>query len=106
VSDFDDGAATEYGLVMPFKPAVKSGTGPYDDQSFVAGYQAGQIDRALSVQRAVQGTGMQTTVYTELIPQLDLIAMRYGFELKIEETGAEGWSFAIFHPPSSEEASS
>lgn len=93
----------EYSLVMPFTPAVLSGDGPYDDNAFVAGYQCGQIDRSLQVIRAAQGTGMESMVYTPLIPQLELIAMRHGLVLETEDTGTEGWTFVKFRPPSAEE---
>lgn len=94
-----DENAVEYDLVMTFGPAVQSGTGPFDDRSFVAGYQVGQIMRSLQVQRAVQGTGMEGTVYTDLLPQLDLVAMTNGFLLEHEPTGVPDWSFVKFVPP-------
>jgi hypothetical protein len=92
----------EWGLVFPFV-VCRSNGGPYDDEAFVAGYQAGQISKALAAAAAVGADRCMFTVRTDLVPQLDLIAMHYGFSLEakqIEET--EGypampeWSGATF----------
>lgn len=68
-------------LVLPFV-ACRSRGGPFDDESFVAGFQCGEIDRALSVAAL---TGAQRvrfpTVYASLLPQLDLVAMRHLYQL-------------------------
>lgn len=86
----------EYGLVIPFVACASKG-GPYDDDAFVAGYQAGRIDNALSVARTVGTTGLKATAATSLVRQLDLIAMHHGFQAKAEACeGAEGWSFITF----------
>lgn len=66
---------------MPFV-VCRSRGGPYDDDAFVAGYQCGEIDKALSV-AAVIGTQRLRfpIVYASLLPQLDLVAMRHAFQL-------------------------
>lgn len=67
-----------YGLIMPFV-VCRSKDGPYEDDSFVAGYQAGRADSALAAIAAVEGDGLTLTTYPDLVPQLELIAMRHGF---------------------------
>jgi hypothetical protein len=88
----------EYDLVMPFVACASQG-GPYDDDSFVAGFHAGALDRSLGVIEAAGGTGMRATVNAALVPQLELVAMRYGYTLKITESGTATWVYAEFHKP-------
>lgn len=85
----------EYGLVMPFVVCATNG-GPYDDAAFVAGYAAGTIDARLAMHDPVIA---QTAVRTDLLPQLDLIAMRHGYTMTSEPWGeapAE-WTMVTFH---------
>lgn len=87
---------TEYDLVVPFIACTSEG-GPYDDEAFVVGFQAGQIYRSLGVLGAAGGTELQATVRSDLVKQLDLIAMHHGFQTETEACdGAEGWSFVTF----------
>lgn len=67
-----------YELVLPFI-ATQSHGGPYEDQAFVAGYQAGQIDRSLAAGAAVGAQRFTFIVYSDLATQLDLIGMRHGY---------------------------
>lgn len=83
MSDHEEPGHERWGLVMPFVVCSSKG-GPYEDTAFVAGYQAGGIDMALAAQSAISGEGMRVTVYTALVPQLDLIAMRHGFLAEAE----------------------
>jgi len=69
----------EYGLVMPFV-VTTSHDGPYADDAFVAGYQAGQLDLLLPIV-AQFGSTVERYVPPALVPQLDLIAMRHGYTL-------------------------
>jgi hypothetical protein len=90
--DEDDG----HDLVMPFVACVSNG-GPFDDDAFTAGYQAGLLDKALEVLAAAGASELPATVFTPLLPQLDLVAMRHGFQLTAvpaEDTGT--WSFVTF----------
>lgn len=89
--DEDEG----YELVMPFV-ACRSQGGDFDDDSFVAGYQAGKIDMALTIIVAAGGDEHCCTVDSRLARQLDLIALKHNFLVKIEETGTDGWSYATF----------
>lgn len=80
----------EHGLLFPFVVCVSKG-GPYEDGAFAAGFQAGQIYQAL-------GNGMlysiQFTVRTDLLPQLDLIAMHFGFTVDVAATEyPDAWTF-------------
>lgn len=85
----------EYALVMPFVVCQSVG-GPYDDDAFVAGYQAGQIDAAL---KAGTAGDLSLTVRTDLLPQLDLIAMRHGYIMTTDSTEIDEWTYATFRRP-------
>lgn len=87
----------EYALVMPFVVCQSHG-GPYEDQAFVAGYQAGQIDRALRAAAAIGATQLRATVYAALVPQLELIGMNHGFPSMTAENsdGTPEWSLVTF----------
>lgn len=65
-------------LAVPFV-ACTSQDGPYDDGAFVAGFQAGDIDRALTAAAASAATHVQFTAYATLGRQLELIGMHRGF---------------------------
>lgn len=77
--DWDDRDEETFGLVMPFVAVVSKG-GPYDDPSFVAGYQAGEINGKLESRRIAAATFL---IYTTLIEQVDLIAMRHGYTSEV-----------------------
>jgi hypothetical protein len=79
-----------YALVLPFV-ACQSHGGPYDDESFVAGFRAGQVDRALAVIAAVEGDGLAVQAESELVKQLDLIAMHRGFPATAVTDVGHGW---------------
>lgn len=78
-----------YGLVFPFVVCASQG-GPYDDAAFVAGCQVGRVDRSLALIAAADGDGASFTVYTALVPQLELVGMHHGFPViqavQVEET--------------------
>lgn len=67
-----------YALVMPFVVCASQG-GPYDDAAFVAGYQAGRIDRALAVAAINDTQSVRATVVAALVPQLELLGMHHGY---------------------------
>ena len=85
-----------YSLVIPFVACHSQG-GPYDDQSFVAGYQAGQLARSLAAAAVVGATEVKATVNSDLVKQLDLIAMHHGF-IAVAEASDEAptWTFVTF----------
>lgn len=63
-------------LVMPFVACVSNG-GPYDDESFTAGWELGAIDMALNVM-APLGATFARWIKPGMVEQLDLIAMKHG----------------------------
>lgn len=78
----------EYGLVMPFVVVTSAG-GPYDDAAFVAGYECGLIDATLHALTQVDAE-LDRWVSRDVVPQLDLIAMRHGLGLKALELDESG----------------
>jgi len=66
-------------LVLPFV-VVESKGGPYADEPFVAGYQAGEIDARLAQAELIGADVVRVAmVRRALLPQLELHGMRYGF---------------------------
>lgn len=94
--DNPDPQDAEYGLVMPFVVCASNG-GPYDDDSFVAGYQAGQLDSELGAAgwaRVERGFPIPSA----LVPQVDLIAMKHGYAVEATPWGDDpaAWTFVAF----------
>jgi len=83
MSDDDE---VEYGLVMPFVACVSKG-GPYDDESFVAGYQAALISGQLRMGSGIGAKRFETMAYSELAEQIDLIAMQWGYSVEANVDG-------------------
>lgn len=77
--EYDDRGHHVDELVMPFTVVASVG-GPYDDEAFAAGWAAGALDAELSTRTIAATTEL---IRTALIPQLDLIAMRYGYRLDV-----------------------
>lgn len=90
MSDHD----AEFGLVMPFV-VVKSKDGPYEDDAYVAGFEAGRLDALLEHDLLATATALDLPLHAENLPQLDLIAMRRGYVMDIEHSD-DGWSFVSF----------
>jgi len=67
-------------LVMPFV-LVKSNGGPYDDKAFAAGMACGQIWTELQTLSSHGAVPRPRYVRPEHVPQLDLIAMHFGYLL-------------------------
>ncbi|MER7167002.1 hypothetical protein ABT336_13170 [Micromonospora sp. NPDC000207] len=84
-------------LVFPFVACTSNG-GPYDDDAFTAGYQAGRIDMALAAASAVGATSARYTVLTTLVGQLELIGMHHGFPIvtAVECDETPEWSVVTF----------
>lgn len=79
----EDGA--EYSLVMPFV-TVSSRGGPHDDVSYVAGFEAASINARLEMAASIGVAGTQwMPLHRSNAPQIDLIAMRYGFTVHRED---------------------
>lgn len=78
-------------LVMPFVVCQSKG-GPYEDVAFAAGWQAGEIDRSLRIARVANVAVVEfPIVRAELVPQLELIGMRYDFGKITVEPTADTW---------------
>ena len=76
MSDQDD---HDLELVIPFV-IVESKGGPYQDESFVAGYQVGQIATQLEVTAAIGAPSLELPIVRRaILPQLELHAMHHGF---------------------------
>lgn len=102
----DESGSVEYGMVMSFV-ACRSQGGPYNDQSFVAGFQVGTIDGALAAAAGIGASILPVAhcVYRALLGQLDLIAMRHGYQMRSAPVTAgddtETWSTVEFYRPPS-----
>lgn len=77
----------EWGLVVPFTVVTSVG-GPYDDPSYVAGYEAGVLDARLEHEKPPL---VEATVRTDNLPQIDLVAMRRGYLID-ERIDAAEWT--------------
>ncbi len=84
----DERADREMSLVMPFLAVISNG-GRYEDLSFTAGFQAGLADGRHGSRHILASTCL---VYSDLVPQMDLIAMRHGYRCDVlhdDETWAQ-----------------
>jgi hypothetical protein len=68
-----------YSMLMPFVTVASKG-GPHDDSSYVAGWEMGALDHRLGM----TGRYFTATLHAENVPQIDLIAMKNGYESVIE----------------------
>ena len=67
----------EFGLLMPFVTTTSNG-GPHDDESYVAGYEMGQLDARLAAAAHHKLGCPEVVVQRKSLPQVELIAMRHG----------------------------
>ena len=82
---------TEYELALPFVSVVSKG-GPHDDDSFVAGFEMGQLDVILGTPYLQIHT---TSIHTSNVKQADLIAMHYDFKMEAEDED-DTWTTVTF----------
>lgn len=73
-----------YELVMPFVTTTENG-GPHDSASYVAGWEMGTLDRDLSIAAHLGALPGLKQIHTVNRPQADLIAMKHGYEMTVEE---------------------
>jgi hypothetical protein len=93
---------SEFEPVMPFITVTSKG-GPHDDQSYVAGYEMGQLDSRLAVMALYGDVGHTATLRTENLPQAELIAMKHGFTCDLEVYAATSeWALVSFVRPESD----
>jgi hypothetical protein len=82
------------GPILPFV-CVQSVGGPYDDESFAAGWSCGEVG-AMLIQRPVS---LEVTVRVATLKQLDLLAMHHGYVMEpCEPSEIEEWCHAMFTP--------
>jgi len=91
----------ECGLVMPFV-VTKSKGGEYDDQAFVAGCRFQQDWDEIKAAPCL--VSWANYVYPAMLPQYDLLAMHYGFEMTSEpwSEAPDEWVLVILSRPKHE----
>lgn len=101
----DQPEEVDWGPVMPFVVCASKG-GPYDDDAFVAGYQAGQLDKALAAARTVGATEVRGLALSALVPQLELIGMHHGFPYITADVPEEHptWVYVTFAKTGAQDA--
>jgi hypothetical protein len=89
----EDDEEEEMNLVMPLIIVASNG-GPYDDEAFVAGMNLQQLWSVLDA----KPRSYQQFVRSSLIPQIDLLAMHFGYRMRAEPWAPEPeqWTFAKF----------
>lgn len=87
----DEEEDIEFGLVMPFVVCESQG-GPYQDDSFVAGYELGMLAARLESKPAF----LRLPLRTASMRQVDLIAMRYNYSLRQHIMPIDEWTDAEF----------
>lgn len=93
----------QYDLVMPFVIVASTG-GPFDDAAFVAGVTCGALDQELAITAAVHALPRERYIDARLIPQVDLIAMRHGYQTRLGDLDVpSGWQVVEFAWPDTEE---
>lgn len=97
---YNEGDEEEYWLLMPFV-VTKNGGGELDDRAFARGYECGHIDAEITMcarmPQDLPACPSPRYVSTDIVPQLDLIAMRHGYVMA-HETSSERpeWSWVEF----------
>lgn len=92
-----DGEEAPLELVMPFVTVTSVG-GPHDDGSYVAGWTCGRLDARLGMFAHLGVPSHVEWFAAALVPQVELIAMKNGYtvDLDDEETEHPGFRRAIF----------
>lgn len=85
---------SELSLVMPFLP-VESKGGPFPDDAYVCGYEAGRLDALMESAAAAMENLDDIVLHEENAEQADLLAMRHGFRAAIMPP-RDGWVLASF----------
>jgi hypothetical protein len=82
----------EFSLRMPFV-TVRTNGGPHHDDSYVAGFEMGSLDRLLS---EVKPATWHVAIHAENRAQADLIAMANGYRVEMSSEALDGWIGADF----------
>lgn len=88
---YDEHHITADDLLLMFTCVTSKG-GRYDDASFAAGFQCGQLHERLSSRRVA---AMSTLVRTPLVEQVDAIAMLHGYTTDVL-AGWDDWTHVGF----------
>lgn len=91
----------ESSLVMPFVLTVSNG-GPYEDAPYVAGWNMGVLETEMHIGKTLGMLPRMRYLSPVDAPQIDLLAMRFGFEVKTTEYSEE-WTLYTFSWPDPEE---
>lgn len=93
MTENDDAALA---LEMPFIVCA-SQSGPYDDEPFAAGWTCGQLYAELATCHQIGAEPRGRHVLPEILPQVDLIAMRHGFTVRRDlDLDLPGWAYVEF----------
>jgi len=97
MSDEPAEGTVDWEPLLPFV-VVTSKDGPYDDQAYAAGWEAAQIWNTVFSLQHVRGTALlNQCVRTANLPQIDLIAMQFGWKMKSQLSEAsDEWSLVVF----------
>ncbi len=90
MTDEPDPIDTEYELIMPFIVCQSNG-GPYDDDSFVAGWELGKLDVELPTHAALGYQSLSRLAHAGTVPQVELLAMKHGFRVRHVSDDQDGW---------------
>lgn len=93
---------TDYQLEMPFVVVTSRG-GPYDDDAFTAGFHAGQIYQHLEDDQERSLPPFVLAVRADLLPQLELIAMKHGLLIERAPGTAPEWAVITMVRPLDDE---
>lgn len=81
-------------LLLPFVVCASDG-GPYEDFSFVAGFRLGQLWEQIDVAHACGASRFYVhAIERASLPQLDLIAMHFGYVVEYEAHDDDDWCIA------------
>jgi hypothetical protein len=76
-------------LLYPFTVCTSAG-GPYDDDTFTAGYQVGALDQALRVAHACSVDTISRVIFATLADQAELVGMARGFAIMTRDADPDG----------------
>jgi len=81
-------APAAWNVEVPFAVCATNG-GPFDDASFIAGYQVGRVTNALAHGAELGADSMSFTVLRCLLAQIEVAGMQHGFPYTFAEPCAD-----------------
>lgn len=92
----DEEGMAGYELIMPFVACLSEG-GPFDDDAFTAGFTVGMwYERLGNLTHGCVRIEICEPIRTDLVPQFDLLAMRFDWKLTPELVdGMPEWSTVV-----------